>query len=68
MKERAIFDAAMSLEDPVERAAYVDRECGGNPKLRQRVAALLETLPKLDNFLEWPLRPDRFWAFLGHSS
>jgi serine/threonine protein kinase/tetratricopeptide (TPR) repeat protein len=33
--------AASGLADPSERAAYLDRECGGDAKLRGRVEALL---------------------------
>jgi serine/threonine protein kinase len=38
---KSLFLAAAELADPAERAAYLDRECGGDHALRQRVEALL---------------------------
>jgi len=39
-RAKALFLAASDLADP-ERAAYLDRECGGDAELRARVEALL---------------------------
>jgi serine/threonine protein kinase/lipopolysaccharide biosynthesis regulator YciM len=38
---KSLFLAAAELADPAERAAFLDRECGGDHALRQRVEALL---------------------------
>jgi hypothetical protein len=41
MSEREIFLAAIDLPDPAARAAFLDRACGGDAALRERVEALL---------------------------
>src|SRR6516225_1926444 len=38
---KSLFLAASDLADPAERAAYLERECGADAGLRQRVEALL---------------------------
>ena len=38
---KSLFLEASDLSSPEERAAYLDRECGGEPDLRARVEALL---------------------------
>jgi tetratricopeptide (TPR) repeat protein len=38
---KSLFLAASDLASPAERAAYLDRECGGDAELRARVEALL---------------------------
>src|SRR4051794_37880447 len=38
---KSLFLEASDLPSPAERAAYLDRECGGEPELRARVEALL---------------------------
>ena len=38
---KSLFLEASELADPAERAAYLERECGGDAELRQRVEALL---------------------------
>ncbi len=40
-RAKSLFLAASDLSDPVERAAYLDRECGDDAELRGRVEALL---------------------------
>jgi hypothetical protein len=40
-RAKSLFLAASDLDDPAERAAYLDRECGGDAELRNRVEALL---------------------------
>ena len=40
-KAKSLFLAASDLADPLDRAAYLGRECGGNAELRGRVEALL---------------------------
>src|SRR5262245_16092438 len=38
---KSLFLEASELADPAERAAYLERECGADAELRQRVVALL---------------------------
>jgi hypothetical protein len=40
-RAKDLFLNTSDLADPAERAAYLDRECGGDIELRQRVEALL---------------------------
>src|SRR5205085_10565209 len=41
MNELDLFEAAIALTDPVQRAALLDRECAGRPELRARLEELL---------------------------
>ena len=43
MNERTIFMAALEYQDLAQQSAYLDKECAGNPKLRERVEALLRS-------------------------
>ena len=52
-REESLFDAALALP-PEQRAAYLDKECGPDAALRQRVADLLKAYGKSDGFLEAP--------------
>src|ERR1041385_2083698 len=52
--EREIFLAALEKDLPGDRAAYLDRVCGGNLPLRTAVENLLEH-HKADTFLERPV-------------
>src|SRR4029079_1031499 len=40
-RAKSLFLEASELADPAERAAYLERECGAEAGLRQRVEALL---------------------------
>ena len=40
MPERDLFLKALDIPDPADRAAFLDRECAGNPELRLDTAAL----------------------------
>ena len=40
-RAKSLFLAASDLSDPAERAAYLERECGGDAELHARVEALL---------------------------
>jgi serine/threonine protein kinase/tetratricopeptide (TPR) repeat protein len=40
-RAKSLFLAASDISDPAERAAYLDRECGGDAETRARVEALL---------------------------
>src|SRR5665213_1640600 len=58
MNERAIFMEALDRETPPERAAYLDKACGGDTALRQRVEALLTSHEQAGSFLGKPV-PER---------
>jgi tetratricopeptide (TPR) repeat protein/serine/threonine protein kinase len=54
MSERDIFDAALAIDDPVQRAAYLDRVCAGDPGLREHLDGLLSMHGQVGSFLEAP--------------
>ena len=51
---QVLFDEALEIATPAERAAYLDRQCAGAPELRRRVEALLKAHADADagGFLE----------------
>ena len=54
MTERSIFLDASEIDDPHERAAYLDRACAGDPGLREQVERLLAANDRGGPFLERP--------------
>src|SRR2546423_12480359 len=54
MSERDIFIAALEIEDPAERAAYIDRTCAGDADLLRRVGGLLGAHGRAGKFLDRP--------------
>ena len=54
MQEQTIFTEALEKENPVERAAFLDRVCAGDLALRQRIDRLLLRHQQGDSFLESP--------------
>src|SRR5262245_38495816 len=52
MNEHELFAAALEIEAPDERAAYLDRACGGDDALRARVEALLRAHAQAGSFLQ----------------
>jgi serine/threonine protein kinase/tetratricopeptide (TPR) repeat protein len=58
MDERSIFMAAVERESPPERSAYLDKACGGDAALRQRIEALLVSHEQAGTFLRMPV-PER---------
>ena len=54
MSEETIFDAAMELSDPADRAVYLDSACRGDVALRRRVEALLQAHSAADSLLDMP--------------
>jgi serine/threonine protein kinase/tetratricopeptide (TPR) repeat protein len=60
-RAKSLFLTASDLTDPAERAAYLERECGGDAELRARVEALLAAddggAPVLDEDLTGALEP-----------
>jgi hypothetical protein len=51
MTERDIFLEALEMHDRVERAAYLDVACAGQPALRQEVEELLRSHQEAGDFL-----------------
>ncbi len=49
---KSLFLAASGLASPAERAAYLDRECGGDVELRAQVEALFAVQSKTTRFPE----------------
>jgi len=49
-----MFLDLLEITDPVERAAYLDRECSDNPALRSEVESLLKAHNKDGAFMERP--------------
>jgi serine/threonine protein kinase/tetratricopeptide (TPR) repeat protein len=41
MREQSVFIEALEKKDPVERAAFLDQACAGDPELRPRIERLL---------------------------
>jgi formylglycine-generating enzyme required for sulfatase activity len=54
MTERDIFLAVFDLPDPAAQAAYLDAACRGDPALRARVEALLQSHDAAGSFLGVP--------------
>jgi eukaryotic-like serine/threonine-protein kinase len=57
--EESIFQAALELESPEERASYVREACGADPGLLRRVNSLLHAHHLAEGFLEKPLAGNR---------
>lgn len=55
MLERDIFLAATEIPSADARKAYLDKACAGNPLLREKVDALLESDSNAGTFLSTPL-------------
>src|SRR5262245_21309183 len=54
MSERSIFLAALDIAEPSQRAAYLERPCGPNAKLRHHIEELIAAEGKLGGFLDRP--------------
>ncbi len=52
MTERSIFLAILDIDNPAERAAYLDQACSGNPGLRSQVELLLQAHQEPGEFME----------------
>src|SRR5439155_17796232 len=55
--QESIFLQALERASPAERAAYLDRACGGKPELRAEVEALLRAHEKSGDLLDLPDQP-----------
>src|SRR5882724_11889795 len=52
MQEQSIFIEALEKQVPAERAAFLERVCGDDLALRQRIEKLLQRHHKAGSFLE----------------
>ncbi len=55
---KALFNAAIDLPVPTDRPALLDRECGDDRELRQRLEELLAAYDRPASALEQPLATD----------
>ena len=55
MKERSIFLAALEIQDPAARLAYLETACAGDAVLRGQVETLLQSHQQAGSFLEIPV-------------
>jgi len=65
MNEHDIFLAALDIADPVQRAAYLDQACAGDPALRRQVGTLLAAHVRSGEFLDVPALQQMADAFPG---
>src|SRR5262249_1476413 len=54
MREQSIFIEALEMEDPAERAAFLDEACASDTTLRVRIERLLQRHQQPGSFLECP--------------
>jgi serine/threonine protein kinase len=54
MNEHELFAAALEIDAPAERSAFLDRACGGDDALRARIEALLRAHERAGSFLATP--------------
>jgi serine/threonine protein kinase len=54
MTERELFIAAVQIDNPAGRSAYLDRACSAKADLRERVEALLDAFARAGSFLQQP--------------
>src|SRR3954471_19481935 len=54
MTEEMIFAEALEKSTPIERAAYLDKACGADAVLRQRIETLLESHEAAGGLLDKP--------------
>jgi serine/threonine protein kinase/Flp pilus assembly protein TadD len=54
MNERSVFLEALEIDDAMERAAFLERACAGDPDLRVEVERLLSVHLRDGSFLERP--------------
>jgi hypothetical protein len=54
MTEQSLFLAAIELETPADRVAYLQETCGEDTELRAAVEALLDAHERGSNILDGP--------------
>ena len=57
MDEESLFAAAIALSSPTARATFLDEACAGDPQLRTRLEALLNSHENAGSFLHEPAAP-----------
>src|SRR5262245_56054423 len=55
MTEEQVFLAALELADPADRAAYLEKACGGDVEFRRQVGELLAAHFQTGAFLDEPV-------------
>ena len=60
MNKRDLFIAALQIDDPAGRTAYLDKACGDDAELSQRVGSLLVAFEKTGSSLQKPETRRRF--------
>jgi serine/threonine protein kinase/tetratricopeptide (TPR) repeat protein len=55
MRVKALLQSALDVSDAAERAAFLDRECRGDPELRRRLDELLSTVHGPDTGRDHPV-------------
>jgi len=50
--EEELFETALQLGDPAERAAFLQQACGDDPQLRQQVEALIKAHEEAGTFID----------------
>src|SRR5262245_3909271 len=74
MSEETVFAEAVAISDPVDRAAFLEKACAGNPGLRCEVEELLAAHSAAGDFLAEPaaavptdrfVEPDRVGGRVG---
>ena len=69
--EEAIFAVALEFSDPAHRDAFLDKVCTGDPALRSRIQALLDTCTRAEKFFDFmpaPLRSSPARVVAEHAS
>jgi WD40 repeat protein/serine/threonine protein kinase len=54
MTERSLFLAVLEIDDPAQRAAYLDQACASDPALRAQVEQLLQAHQESGSFMARP--------------
>src|SRR5262245_3627981 len=57
LPEEVIFLEALEIQSAAERAAYLERACGGNRDLRAQIEALLRAHEQSGDLLDLPDKP-----------
>lgn len=65
--EESLFHEALSMTDPGERAAFLDRTCAGNPQLRSAVEGLLAATVPASFVLDRSVPPLSANGLIGES-
>jgi serine/threonine protein kinase len=64
MNERELFEKALDIPSPTDRAAFLDQACADQPELRRQVEQLLQAHENAGPFLD---QPHRAAGAVGHT-